>query len=278
MENTIKIRKLEVFAFHGVNEAEKIQGQRFYINATLFLDYQDTMLSDDISKTIHYGHVSKDIIKFFSDNRFDLIETITHKLAIFLFEKYQLLTKIEIEVEKPWAPMKFSFKSVSTKIIESKQKVYIALGGNIGSSEKYFQEAINQISNIEGVYSIRKSPMYSSKPFGDVKQSDFLNMAIEVSTSLHPHILLEKLQEIETKCERVRDVHWGPRTLDLDIILYGNEIISCENLLIPHLYMSKRDFVLKPLLDLNPYLIDPMTNIPLIRYYEQLENVYIKEI
>lgn len=277
MDNTIHIDNLEVYAYHGVHKQEQELGQRFYISAVLHLDFQATIDSNDINNTIHYGLVGQDIIDFFTHNRCDLIETITSKLVEMLFTKYSLLTKVELEVVKPWAPLKFSFDAVKTKVIESRSTVYIALGGNIGLSEELFKQAIELISNNSSVYQVKKSPTYRSKPFGGVEQPDYLNMAIEVETSIHPQRLLSLLQEIEHKLGRTRDVKWGARTIDLDIILYDDQLISSPNLLIPHRYMTKRDFVLKPLLDLNPYLVDPRTNLPLADYYEMLRDKYIEE-
>lgn len=276
MENTIHINGLEVHANHGVFEAEKELGQRFYINAVLYLDFQAAVSSNDLENTVHYGFVGQDIIDFFKTNRCDLIETISHKLVNMLFSKYPLVAKIELEVVKPWAPLKFSFDSVKTKVVEAKQDVYIALGGNVGCSEELFESAIEQISKLEGVYQLERSNQYRSKPFGSVAQNDFLNMAIKIETNIHPTRLHALLQAIELKLGRERKIHWGPRSIDLDIILYGTEIITTKQLLIPHRYMTKRDFVLKPLLDLNQYLIDPRTNMPLIDYYERLDEIYIK--
>lgn len=278
MENTIHINGLEVHAYHGVNEPEKIQGQRFIINAVLHLDYQSATNSDEISNTVHYGQVSKDILEYFTNNRCDLIESITHQLVNMIFSKYSLVQKIELEVVKPWAPIKIVFKDVATRVVEEKHSVYIALGGNIGSSEQVFEQAIAMISDLPAVYDLKRSKLYSSKPFGGVEQADFLNMAIKIETNLHPQMLLAELQKIELELGRTREVHWGPRTIDLDIILYGDKLVSMSNLLIPHRFMNKRDFVLKPLLDLNEYLVDPRTNQPLIDIYEQLDDIYIEEL
>lgn len=278
MSNTINIQGLEVHANHGVFEAEKELGQRFYINVALHLDFQRALNSDDLNNTVHYGFVGEKIIEFFKINRCDLIETITHKLVVMLFEEYELINRIELEVVKPWAPLTFSFDNVSTKIDETRETVYIALGGNIGQSEELFKQAIEKITEFDGVYKLTESKQYTSKPFGNVDQADFLNMAIAIETNLHPQILLAKLQALEIKLGRERHQHWGPRTIDLDIILYGNKLISDSNLLVPHRYVTKRDFVLKPLLDINEYLVDPRTNIPLIDTYESLDDIYIKEL
>ncbi|WOO87388.1 2-amino-4-hydroxy-6-hydroxymethyldihydropteridine diphosphokinase [Mollicutes bacterium LVI A0039] len=277
MNNIIKINNLEVFAYHGVHQPEKDQGQRFYINAVLHLDFQAATYSDDLDNTVHYGFVSEDIIEYFQTNRCDLIESITHQLVNMLFSKYPILKRIELEVVKPWAPLKFSFDSVSTRVDEVKTKVYLGLGSNVGDSEKTLKQAIAAIAGLDGVYTVTESKLYSSAPYGEVAQDDFLNMAVMIETNLHPTILLKKLQKIELDLGRTREIHWGPRTIDIDMILYGKEIIAEEHLLIPHRFMCERDFVLKPLLDLNPNLIDPRTNTPLINVYEALQDIYIRE-
>lgn len=278
MNNTIHINGLEIHANHGVFEAEQELGQRFVVNAVLHLDFQSAIDSDDLANTVHYGFVSTDIIDYFKANRCDLIESITHQLVRMLFAKYSLIKRIELEVVKPWAPLKFSFDDVRSRVDETRAEVYIALGGNVGSSEQIFAKAIEQISELPGVYNLVESKQYHSSPFGGVEQADFLNMAIMIETNIHPERLLASLQAIELELGRTRELHWGPRTLDLDLILYGDKLISTRELLVPHRYLTKRDFVLKPLLDINEYLVDPRTNIPLIDSFESLEQIYIKEL
>ena len=95
-------------------------------------------------------------------------------------------------------------------------------------------------------------------PYGDVEQDDFLNGALELKTTLEPEELLDVLHEIEQEAGRVREIHWGPRKLDLDILLYDDTVVDTERLHIPHIEMHKRDFVLKPMAQIAPWKRHPL--------------------
>ena len=131
----------------------------------------------------------------------------------------------------------------------SENKVYLALGSNLGDREKNLDEAIKGISNISQVNIICISKIYNTKPVGYTVQNDFLNMALALNVELKPLPLLEKLHEIENSLKRTRDIHWGPRTIDIDILLYGNEKIELPQLTVPHPRMLERAFVLIPFKD-----------------------------
>lgn len=123
-------------------------------------------------------------------------------------------------------------------------KVYIALGSNLGDREKNLQIALEEIEKFATIK--QKSSVHETEPVGP-PQEKYLNMAIEISTELPPIILLVRLQEIEHKMGRVREIENGPRIIDLDILLYDKYIINQPNLKVPHPRMHKRLFVLEPL-------------------------------
>lgn len=129
--------------------------------------------------------------------------------------------------------------------------VYISLGSNIGDRAFYLQAAIKQLHTHECIVVAKKSSIYETEPIGYVEQEPFLNMVIELHTSLTPEQLLIETQKIETKYGRQRDEKWGPRTLDLDILLYGEEKIQTNDLIVPHPRMWERAFVVIPLMELN---------------------------
>jgi len=128
-----------------------------------------------------------------------------------------------------------------------KNKVYIGLGSNIGRREKYIIDAIKHISQIPDTEIIRMSDVYETEPVGNTEQDRFLNMAVSIITGLEPLELLDRLQYIENLLGRVRTVRWGPRTIDLDMLLFGDLHIELPQLVIPHPRMSERAFVLIPL-------------------------------
>ncbi|MCK5780032.1 MAG: 2-amino-4-hydroxy-6-hydroxymethyldihydropteridine diphosphokinase [Psychrilyobacter sp.] len=129
-------------------------------------------------------------------------------------------------------------------------KVYLSLGSNIGNKFYYLLSGIFKISKIKETRVAKISNFYSTNPVGYLDQDLFLNCAIEIETNLSPRELLTKIQGIELELERVRTIKWGPRTLDIDIIMFGELEIDEKDLVIPHKEYKERDFVLIPLLDI----------------------------
>ena len=122
---------------------------------------------------------------------------------------------------------------------------YLGLGTNMGNRQQNLELALEEIDDFAEI--TKKSSIHETKPVGYKDQDDFLNMAIEIKTNLKPIDLLARLQEIEHKMGRVREIKNGPRIIDLDILIYGEQVIENENLKIPHPRMHKRSFVLDPL-------------------------------
>ncbi|MEB3767446.1 2-amino-4-hydroxy-6-hydroxymethyldihydropteridine diphosphokinase [Acinetobacter sp. MD2] len=130
-------------------------------------------------------------------------------------------------------------------------KTYIGLGSNLGDSLQILQQAVVQLQTLGAV---RVSKLYSTPPMGPQDQPDYLNAALELETTLEPLALLDCLQQFEQDAGRVRLRRWGERTLDLDLLLYGQQQIQHPRLTVPHIGLFERDFVLVPLLDLDPEL------------------------
>ncbi|PKM77536.1 MAG: 2-amino-4-hydroxy-6-hydroxymethyldihydropteridine diphosphokinase [Firmicutes bacterium HGW-Firmicutes-15] len=137
------------------------------------------------------------------------------------------------------------------------KKVYIGLGSNLGNKSKNIQNALDFIANIEGVSVKKLSSLYLTAPWGKTDQDDFINQVIEIETDLSALSLLYRLQDIEIKLGRQRDVKWGPRIIDLDVLLYGEETIHLEELEVPHPYLLERLFVLIPLAEIDSELEFP---------------------
>lgn len=131
-------------------------------------------------------------------------------------------------------------------------EVYLSIGSNLGDRAGYLKNGVAALRSNEEVSVKRVSPVYRTSPVGPVEQSDFFNAIVELETSMGPERLLEILMRIERRYGRVRDKAWWPRTLDIDIILFGGENWSSPNLEIPHPRALDRAFVLRPLMDLAP--------------------------
>jgi 2-amino-4-hydroxy-6-hydroxymethyldihydropteridine diphosphokinase len=134
---------------------------------------------------------------------------------------------------------------------------YIGLGSNLAKPVAQVSEAIQELAALPECSLQAVSSLYSSKPVGPQDQDDFVNAVVKLSTSLTAHELLSSLQNIENAHQRLRERHWGPRTLDLDILLYGDQIIQDDRLCIPHAEMKNRSFVLIPLYEIAAQLTIP---------------------
>ncbi len=138
-----------------------------------------------------------------------------------------------------------------------RNRAYISLGSNMGNKQQNLSDANLLITRTEGIKVCRKSSLYITAPWGKTDQEAFINQVIEIETELLPLDLLQVLQTIEIKLGRLRNEKWGPRMIDLDILLYGQEKINLKELTVPHPYMYARLFVLIPLQEINPELIFP---------------------
>lgn len=129
----------------------------------------------------------------------------------------------------------------------SLQRCFIGLGSNLGDSRAILHSAVQALAELGA---IKVSKLYASPPMGPQDQPDYLNAVVELNTDLAPLALLDELQRIENESGRVRLRHWGERTLDLDLLFYGDQHIQNERLTVPHIGIAQRDFVVLPLLDL----------------------------
>lgn len=248
----IHIQNLEVFANHGVFQEETNLGQKFLFSLTMYTDTRKAGKSDCLEESIHYGEVSQFITDYTRKHTRKLIEAAAEDLATALLLHYPLLKGVTLELKKPWAPVGLPLETVSVKISRFWHRAYIALGSNLGDKKAYLDQAINALKQHKECRVQKVSSYLVTEPYGGVEQDDFLNACLSLDTLLSPEELLDLLHEIEQAAHRERLIHWGPRTLDLDILLYDNEVLETEDLIIPHVEMHKRDFVLKPLAEIAP--------------------------
>ncbi|MDC3417905.1 2-amino-4-hydroxy-6-hydroxymethyldihydropteridine diphosphokinase [Aquibacillus salsiterrae] len=158
------------------------------------------------------------------------------------------------------------------------ENVYIALGSNILPRYTYLQKATLLLSKNNQITIEKQSSIYETEPVGYMEQSNFLNMVVEISTSLKPTELLDYCQKIEIELGRKREIKWGPRTIDLDILLYNQETIQTEQLTVPHPRMHERAFVLVPLCDLNPEFKIPLVNKAVIDVLDEVPQQQIEGV
>lgn len=138
------------------------------------------------------------------------------------------------------------------------QRVLLSIGSNIGDKQKNIEDAVRMIKEIDGVSDIRLSGLYETEPVGYEDQDYFYNICLMCDYTGDPHTLLDAVHDVENRLKRKRTIRWGPRTIDIDIILFGSMVLDDEDLQIPHPRYTERAFVLIPMSD----LMDPEVDIP----------------
>ena len=270
----IELRGLRVRGNHGVFDFEKREGQEFVIDVTLHTSVSRAAATDDIADTVHYGDLAEDVAHIVEDNTFDLIETLAVRIAEHCLG---LAEHVEVVVHKPGAPIQRSFNDVSVTVIRSRDttdaaaantvddepagtepaetEAYLNLGANLGDAADTLEQAVAALDRHPKITVLRRSSLYRTAPWGGVEQNDFLNLGLIVATSLPAPQLLAVAQGIEVACGRTRELRWGPRTLDIDLIRFGTEtaelIIDTDALTLPHPRAHERAFVLAPWAELD---------------------------
>jgi 2-amino-4-hydroxy-6-hydroxymethyldihydropteridine diphosphokinase len=144
----------------------------------------------------------------------------------------------------------------------SNTRAYLGIGSNLGDRLAYLQHAIDALAEADGVRVAAVSRVYATDPVGGPEQGEFLNAVVAIDTSRSPHELLDLAHRIEASAQRTRTVRWGPRTLDVDVLLYGDLRVDDADLTIPHPRLGERAFVLLPLRDVAPEHVDDLPETP----------------
>ncbi|MBQ3165282.1 MAG: 2-amino-4-hydroxy-6-hydroxymethyldihydropteridine diphosphokinase [Lachnospiraceae bacterium] len=271
MNGEIIIKSLECFGFHGVLGEEKKLGQKFIVSAKLKVDFTKAVDADACENTVNYSEVCQLISNVVKDTNFNLIESLADRITKEILLGFPLVESVYVKVEKPWAPIKLCLDTVAVAVEKKWHTVYLGVGSNIGDSEANIESAVRMIKESEYNKDVTISNLIKTKPYGYKEQDDFLNGAISLKTFMEPNELLCFLQKIEEELKRIRKIHWGPRTIDLDVLLYDDLVTVEQNLVIPHPDMCNRDFVLKPLCELNPYLVHPLNKKRFVEIYNELQ-------
>lgn len=256
--SSIDIHNLKAAACHGVLQEEKINRQPFIFDVKMEYDFEKASKQDNLALTLNYDEIMHALSDFCKDNTFDLIETLCYRSATMLMRKYPI-ESVTVTVKKPQAPVSLPFDDVSVTTTLTRQTVLLSLGSNMGDRQAYLNTAIKRLGDNPDIDVQKNSSPYENAPYGGVAQLPFINMAVKLSTYLSPNELLEYLHLIESEAKRDRSVHWGDRTLDIDIVFYGDKIIDDDILTIPHADYQNRDFVLIPLKEIAPNFVCPIS-------------------
>lgn len=224
--------------FHGVLAEEKRDGQEFVVDVVLHVDLRPAGTTDDLERTINYAEVGADVVARIEGPSLDLIETLAEQIAADALVRAGVHT-VEVTVHKPSAPVGVPFADVAVTVVRTRSvPVVIALGANLGDAAARLDAAVDDLSG--DLDRVRRAPFVTTDPVGGPEQPRYTNSVLLATTALEPDALLARLHEVEARHGRVREVRWGARTLDLDLIQYGDpvddtDVVSASpRLTLPH--------------------------------------------
>lgn len=234
--DTILINRLEVFAYHGVNEEEKTLGQKFIVSGKFYVDFSKAYDTDNIDYALNYSELVKLIESFIRSNRYSLLETLSQRLAEVIFDKYSQLYKLVLKIEKPWAPIKFPLESVAVEIERSRHKLYLCV---YSSLEKY-KEEINVF-----LQEIHENRFLNIIKVSDVFVSEMDNTAcisIEIDTILEIEQLIKLLDCFKD---------------NVSIAFYDRAVYD-KTIQIPQPELLYKEYLLGSIVKIAPYFVHPI--------------------
>lgn len=200
----IEIRRLEIFAKHGVFKEEQTLGQKFYLNIYLKSDinYNKAINLED---TVNYGELSHFAKEIFESERYDLIENVSDNLCKRIMDKYKSIKYCRVEVEKPWAPIGLALDTVVVSSERTLKRVFLGLGSNLGDKKANIDLALEKLS--VNISNIKTASYIKTKPWGGVEQDDFLNSACYGYTYLSKEELLDFVKRVEEEIGRRKQLN-----------------------------------------------------------------------
>ncbi|MGN0812434.1 MAG: 2-amino-4-hydroxy-6-hydroxymethyldihydropteridine diphosphokinase [Candidatus Coproplasma sp.] len=258
--NTINIKGVKVSACHGVLESEKREPQPFVFDVAIECDITSSVLSDNVNDTVDYAEVCTIVTDYCKKNCFNLIERLANGAAEEIIKKFPIIKAVEVTVHKPHAPIPYPFDDVFVMARVERNEVVLSLGSSEGEKEESLQFAVDRLAKTDGIEVLKVSSFIQSSPYGGVAKNKFLNGAVLISTILSPRRLLKIINQIEAEGGRVRTKRWADRTLDIDIIYFGNKLVEENGLCIPHPDYINRQFVLIPIKQIVPQFVCPLTH------------------
>ncbi len=256
--SAISIKGLEVSARHGVLAEEKVNPQPFVFDIDIDCPTVAAANSDDVNMTVNYAEVCRLVAAYCGGNCFNLIEKLAYGAAFLIVQKYEIIRAVEVTVHKPQAPIGLPFSDVSVTARVERNAVALSLGSSIGDGKATLDGALKRLSELNGVRVIKVSDYIVSQPYGGAARNVFTNCAALIECLLTPRGLLDAIHGVEAEYGRVRKVRWGDRTLDIDIIFFGDKVIAEEGLCVPHPDYINRSFVLEPLKSIAPDFVCPI--------------------
>ncbi len=258
MSDRIRLTGLVARGFHGVLEHERRDGQDFAVDVELELDLRAAAATDDLTRTVHYGELARALADDVRGEPVDLVETLAERLLRTCLADPRV-DAAQVVVHKPHAPIPETFADVAVAVRRTRAELFpppragvLALGANLGDREATLAAAVADLSRTPGLEVVAVSPVVETAPVGGPEQPDYLNAVVAVRSTLTPHALLAACLAVERRHGRERRVRWAARTLDIDLVTYGDLVLDTPDLVLPHPRAAGRAFVLAPWAALDP--------------------------
>ncbi|WP_256841424.1 2-amino-4-hydroxy-6-hydroxymethyldihydropteridine diphosphokinase [Ornithinimicrobium cryptoxanthini] len=253
MTDRITLSGVTAYGYHGVLASEKAEGQEFSVDLVLEVDLTRAAATDDLRHTVNYAEVAADVVAILEAPAQDLIETVAGQIVDSVLTR-PLVEAVTVTLHKPHAPVGVPFGDVTVELRRERDvPVVIALGANLGSDPAdTIDRAAVRLAQVPGLSQVVLSPLFETDPVGGPEQPTYTNAVALARTSLAPGRLLSVLHEIEADFGRTREIRWGARSLDLDLIQVGQPGQPTESqsddpaLTLPHPRAHERAFVLAP--------------------------------
>ncbi len=255
MPDRIVLQGVSARGNHGVLDFEKRDGQTFVVDVTMTADLSLAGRTDDLAATVNYAEVAADVVARITGPSFDLIERLAEVIADDVL-RHDLVGSVEVVVHKPQAPVGQPFTDVQVRLERpNAAAVVVALGSNLGDRGETLAAAVRALRDLPGLTVTAVSSLVETDPVGGPDQPPYLNAVVVGRCTLAADDLLRSLHAIEAEHGRTREIRWGARTLDLDLIQFGapgglREVVSdLPELTLPHPRAADRAFVLVPWAD-----------------------------
>jgi dihydroneopterin aldolase/2-amino-4-hydroxy-6-hydroxymethyldihydropteridine diphosphokinase len=264
VSDRIRLTGLVARGHHGVFEHERRDGQDFAVDVVLELDLRAAAATGDLTRTVHYGELAGALAGDVRGEPVDLLETLAERLLRTCLADPRV-EAAEVVVHKPQAPIPETFGDVAVAVRRTRAELFppprdgvLALGANLGDREATLAAAVADLARTPGLEVVAISPVVETAPVGGPEQPDYLNAVVAVRSTLPPHQLLAACLRVEARHGRERRVRWAARTLDVDVITYGDLVLDTPDLVLPHPRAAGRAFVLAPWAALDPQAMLPL--------------------
>lgn len=261
MSDVIRVDGIRGYGYHGVLPDERATGQEFLVDVAIETDLSRAGLSDDLADTLDYAAVAATVVARIEGEPVDLIERLAQLVADDVLADPRV-DAVRVRVHKPQAPVGVPFGDVSVQLRRARGvDVVVALGANLGDPGATLTAAVAQLAALRGLTVTAVSPLVESDPVGGPDQPAYLNAVLLARTTRPPETLLRDLHAVEAVHGRTREIHWGARTLDLDLIQFGRPGSEDEclrdgpGLHLPHPRAAQRAFVLAPWSRVDPQAV-----------------------